>query len=611
MCGIFGYIGKTNKIKTCIDGLKLLEYRGYDSAGIAALKNGEILSIREIGRISSLEKKININDLNIDSIIGHTRWATHGGVSVRNSHPHVDVKSSLAIVHNGIIENFDKLKKTLIKKGVKFKSDTDTEVIAQLISYHYKKNIIKALHKTIKLLKGSFAIAVIHKDFPNHIFAVARDNPIVIGFNDVKNEKLIASDANAFSGKNLNVTYLENDEIAELNYSHIKVFNNNLDEIQKPYEVFNSAGNSISKNGFEHFMLKEIFEQPFTIENSMKNRYSKELGTANFENLNISEKVLKSTKNVLIIACGTSWHAGCLGASLIEEMARIPSVSEIASEIRYKKPIISKDTLVIAISQSGETADTLAAIKEAKANGAKILGICNVNNSTLTRVADSCILLNAGPEISVCSTKAFTSQLTVLSLFSLYLARIRNKMTKEQGKTFIKHLKKIPEHIKLILSKSYAIEKIAEKYSKYNDFLFIGRRYMHHTCLEAALKLKEISYLNANAYPAGEIKHGPIALLNKKMPVIAFCANKQTYEKILNNIIESKSRQSPVLAFAPLGSERLDKIVDDVIYLPDTIDELSPFISSVAGQLFAYYIADKRGTDIDHPRNLAKSVTVE
>ncbi len=610
MCGIFGYIGKEDAVATCIDGLKKLEYRGYDSTGIAGIHEGKLVICKHPGKILELEKKIKQKKLSLTLAIGHTRWATHGEVDEKNAHPHLDGNSTLALIHNGIIENFQKLKEELEAKGLQFHTETDTEVIAQLIASNYFGDLLAAVHQSIKMLKGSFAIALIHKDFPNKIIAAKRESPLVVGFNDEKKEGLLSSDTNAFLGKDLSIYYLQNDEIAVIEKEGIKIYDKNKNEKEPKTEKITGENDFPSKEGFDHYMLKEIFEQPTTIEKAMSGRVSLNFGTANFEGLTFTTTELLAVRHILIIACGTSWHAGCIAASMLEEKARIPTQAEIASEIRFKNPIISNETLIIAISQSGETADTIAAVKETKAKGAKVLGICNVKNSTLAREADSCIYLNAGPEICVCSTKAFTSQITTLSLFSLLMARLRH-CSKEEGNIFLQEMKKIPKNIKYVLSNANQIEEIAKKYAQYEDFFFIGRRYMHPTCLEAALKLKEISYLNANGYPAGEMKHGPIALLSKNLPVIAFCSNRQTYDKMLSNLMEVKARKAPILAFAPHGAWEVAKIADDIIWLPATIDELATFPSSVAGQLLAYYIAKIRGADIDQPRNLAKSVTVE
>lgn len=611
MCGIFGYIGPRNSLELCLQGLKQLEYRGYDSAGIAGIHQGELLFFKDANKVSLLEEKILPKNCHLDIAIGHTRWATHGKPTYENAHPHFDERCSLALVHNGIIENYDLLKELLKKKGFSFRSETDTEVIAHLIAFYYKKkDLCKAVQKALKVLKGSLAIALIHKDFPDQIIAATRESPLAIGYDEKKSEFLLSSDPNAFLGKALQVIFLKNNEIAQITKKDVIVLDSELKKIVKEAEKIDGEYEPPSKNGFEHFMLKEIYEQPLMIQKAMLGRFSEDFGSAEFEDLNFTAKELLATNHILIIACGTSWHAGCIAASLLEEKARIPTHAEIASELRYKNPILSKETLVIAISQSGETADTIAAVREAKAKGAKILGICNVKNSTLSRESDSCIFLKAGPEVSVCSTKAFTSQIAVLTLFTLFMARLRH-LSKEEGLYLLQELKKVPQKLKQVLEQASVLQKIAEKYSHYPNFFFLGRRYMYATCLEAALKLKEISYVNANGYPAGELKHGPIALLHSGLPIVAFCANRQTQDKMISNLMEAKARGAPIFALAPQGIEEIAKIADDVFWLPSTIDELAVFPSSVAGQLFAYYIAKKRGTDIDQPRNLAKSVTVE
>ncbi len=607
MCGIFGYIGNKNKVKTCLQGLKLLEYRGYDSAGIAGITNGEIYLFKNKGKINALEEKININTLNLDIAIGHTRWATHGIPSKKNAHPHIDHKTTLAIAHNGIIDNFASIKNMLLEKNIEFTSDTDTEVIAQLISYYYKGNLLEALSCALKLLKGSYAIALIHKDYPNQIIAASKESPIAIGYDDKNEEALLSSDPNAFLGRNLNVLFLKNNEIAKINLNKISIYNQKLAKINKKSEKFISKNIKHTKDGYEHFMLKEIHEQPLTIQKAFFGRIQEE--KVEFEDLKIDPKFLKNINNILIVACGTSYHAALLAADLFEKIAKIPSRAEIASEMRYKDLLITKNTLIIAISQSGETADTIAAIKHAKKQKVKVLSFINVKNSTITRESDSSIFLKAGPEFSVCSTKAFTSQITVLYLFVIYLAQLK-KTSIPDIKYYLNELKKVPDLIEHLL-KNNNIEQVAKKYSKYEKFFFLGRNLMYPTAMEAALKLKEISYLNANAYTAGELKHGPIALLDRELPIIAFVANNQTYEKILSNLMEVKARNAPIVAFAADKSEELEDIADDVIYLPKSIDELSILQSSVAGQLFAYYIAKEKKTDIDQPRNLAKSVTVE
>ncbi len=610
MCGIFGYVGKRDPLKTCLQGLKLLEYRGYDSSGIAGLRQGELISFKEVGKVAILEEQMNLLDLKLDLAIAHTRWATHGKPNKTNAHPHSDEKSQISLIHNGIIENFDFLRTNLQKKGVCFISETDTEVIAQLLADHYDGELLPSVCRTLLELKGSFAIALIHKNHPDTIVAASRESPLAIGYDDMHSEAIISSDPNAFLGHNLNVFYLKNDEIALVRKNSVEVYDMHQQPIHKKTEKIQAENLSFSKEGFPHYMLKEIFEQPFTMQKAMIENLSDDGTNAAFKNLPNFAEELRKINRILIIGCGTSWHAGCIAVSLFEEMARLPASAEIASEFRYRTPLISDDTLIIAISQSGETADTVGAVRKIKAKGHKIFGICNVKNSTLSREVDGCVFLHAGPEFSVCSTKAFTSQLTLLALFSLFAARCRH-MGKEEGRDFLSELKKIPQKINEVLKRSKEMELLAKKYSKFENFFFLGRRMMVPTCMEAALKLKEISYLNATAYPAGELKHGPIALISPSLPVVAFCQNEQTYEKMISNLMEVKARGAPIIAFASSEAKGLSAIADDLFYLPPAIDLLSPFISTIAGQLFAYYVAIERGTAIDQPRNLAKSVTVE
>jgi glucosamine--fructose-6-phosphate aminotransferase (isomerizing) len=592
MCGIFGYIGSKDPLKTCISGLELLEYRGYDSTGIAGISKGKIAFCKEIGKLSMLKKKLSLQTLEV--AIGHTRWATHGKVTTENAHPHLDEKETIALVHNGIIENYASLKEGLQNQGVLFHSETDTEVITQLVGRCYQGDLVAAVQKIVPLLQGHFAIALIHKDHPDQIVAAARECPLSIGVDDEGTESIISSDPNAFLGGAFNILFLRNNEIAKIEKGKVSVFDLNQQRLAKKTERLEGNYKPASKEGFDHFMLKEIHEQPSTIQKALLGRM--EEGQVQFESLS-SE--FNEASHVWLIGCGTSANAGMIGALFIEDIAKIPARCEIASEARYR--IIPEKTLIVAISQSGETADTIAAIREIRSRGFKVLGICNVKNSTMTRETDGCIYLKAGPEMSVCSTKAFTSQLTVLYLLALHLGKKGNS----EG------LKQIPAHVQAVIDNASHIQKIGKKYSRYNNFFFMGRRYMFPTCLEAALKLKEISYVNANGYPAGELKHGPIALIDAAFPVIAFCANHQTEEKIMSNLQEVKARGAPILALAPEHLKSVGQIADDVIWLPPTSDELSPFASSVAGQLLAYYIAKERGCDIDQPRNLAKSVTVE
>lgn len=609
MCGIFGYIGKKNAVKMAIEGIKRLEYRGYDSAGIAGIKDGQLLYCKEVGKVSKLENLVKEKNLELDIAIAHTRWATHGEPTITNAHPHFDTDHSISVIHNGIIENYAEIKKSLQKEGVKFVSETDTEVIAHLLAKNYKGNLLEAINQTISLLKGAFAIVVIHKDYPDMMVAIAHESPMVIGIGN--EEVFISSDSNAFSPHTREVVFLSSSEIAIVKVDKVEVYNFKNQLVTKNKEQLKFNYDDVSKGNYEHFTLKEIFEQPQTIKNAFSSRFLQEYGTAHFEGLSEHIKAFESTDRILILGCGTSLHAGYIASYMIEESARIPVQVEIASEFRYKNPVLAKNTLVIALSQSGETADTIAAARELKAaKGSFLLSICNVQGSTLARESDYTIFLHAGPEIGVCSTKAFTSQLVVLSLLALFFGRMRH-MSRENGQHFINHLTMIPEQVQTILNQAPYIASLANKYAHYNNFFFLGRQYMYPTSLEGALKLKEISYINAVAYPAGEMKHGPIALINTECPTIALCGNKHTFDKMLSNLMEVKARKGPILAIIEPSQREAIQFADDVIEIPSSLDILSPILTSIALQLFAYYVALKRKTEIDQPRNLAKSVTVE
>ncbi len=608
MCGIFGYVGKKQSVQMVLNGLKRLEYRGYDSAGIAGLKDGKIYYWKEVGKIATLEQAIDRSLLDLDAVIGQTRWATHGRPSRINAHPHFNADHSIALVHNGIIENYESLREMMKHKGIKFASDTDTEVIAQLIGDFYEGDFLKAVQQTVPLLKGSYAFAVIHQDFPGQIIVCANQAPLVVGIG--REEVFISSDANAFVQQTQEVIFIEHAEIAVIKADHLEIYNSSMAPINKKTETLAVYANEASKGNFEHFTLKEIHEQPQTIRNALLSRFIDEYGTAVFEELNFDLNELLAVERILILACGTSWHAGYVASYLLEDKARIPVQVEISSEYRYKNPVVAKGTLVIAISQSGETADTLAAMRELKAKGSKIIAVCNVYGSSMTREADATLFLRAGPEIGVCSTKAFTSQLIVLSLFSLLLARMRN-MSKMEGQDFLRALKKLPDQAQAVLDQSKKIEDIAKHYAHCDNFFFVGRNYMFPASLEGALKLKEISYINANGYPAGELKHGPIALINENCPTVALCANKLTFEKLVSNLMEIKARNGRIIAIAEENAAGLENIADHIITIPDVPDEFACVTTAIVTQLLAYYIAKERGEDIDHPRNLAKSVTVE
>lgn len=610
MCGIFGYIGPDNSAAICLEGLKKLEYRGYDSAGLVGVAEGELHFWKEVGKIRVLEQAWTEKPVSLSLAIAHTRWATHGKPTRENAHPHFDEHLRIAVVHNGIVENHNALREMLKSYGIKFNSETDTEVIAQLIAHYYQGDLAAATQQALSLMQGFWGIAVIHKDHPDKIIAVSRENPLAVAFNPTSGEAFLSSDPNAFHSSELDVLFLRNDELAVIQADKVEVFDPSRTQIAKTPEKLGLENYSRSKGDFEHFMLKEIFEQPQTIEQALHNRFIEDFGTVEFENFNLTPQDLQAVRKILILGCGTSWHAGCIGSFLFEEKTRIPAQAEIASEFRYKNPIVSENTLVIAISQSGETLDTIAAVREVKQKGSKVLAICNVRNSTLTREADATVFLRAGPEISVCSTKAFTSQLTVLSLLALLMGRQRH-LSKEEGQAFLAELHRLPALVQQVLDLDAIIEDVASRYSQYNNFFFLGRHCMYPASLEAALKLKEISYINATGIAAGEMKHGPIALVDSQLPVIGLCGNRRTMDKMLSNLTEVKSRGAPILAFAFENTPEIDTIADDVIYLPLCPDELAPIPFSIAAQLFAYYVALKRGTDIDHPRNLAKSVTVE
>jgi glucosamine--fructose-6-phosphate aminotransferase (isomerizing) len=602
MCGIFGYLGEKNPLDVCLKGLKQLEYRGYDSTGLAGVFNGELHLWKEAGKVARLEEKIGSSRPPLSLAIGHTRWATHGPPSERNAHPHTAL-DSFALVHNGIIENFDQVKQEHLQ-GISLQSDTDSEVIVQLIAKAYKGDLLQAVADVLPLLEGLFAIAVIHKEHPDQIIAAAREAPLSVGYNE--KEALLSSDPNAYMSGKFWVHFLRQNELARIKKGEVELFNASLEKVNRKPEKLEFEEKPPSKEGYAHYMLKEITEQPLTVQKAYLGRFEKE--RVLLEKLPFD---LSRFQEIKILGCGTSAHAGHIGALYFEELAKIRASCEISSEARFRFDLLGKETLVIAISQSGETADTLAALREAKKRGCTTLGICNVKNSTIPREADGCLFLKAGPEISVCSTKAFSSQLTVLYLLALQLAGEKKALSSRELTPFLEGLEKIPSQIETILSKQKQLDQLAEKYARYNDFFFMGRRYMFYAALEAALKLKEISYVNANGYPAGELKHGPIALLGPRFPVIAFLANLQTHEKSLSSLMEVKARGAPLLVITQEGDEAAADIADDTFFLPSTSDLLAPLTSSVAGQLLAYLIAKKRGCDIDQPRNLAKSVTVE
>lgn len=610
MCGIVGYVGKRQAVPLLIDSLKRLEYRGYDSAGIAIQRDGGISVEKVSGKIKQLEAKVRGKSIVGTSGIGHTRWATHGIPNEVNAHPHVDCKSRIAVVHNGIIENYRVLKEMLIKEGHVFRSETDTEVVAHLIErFHEKgKPLEKAVVAALKMLEGTYGIAVICADEPGKVVTARNGSPLVIGVG--KGEYLVASDVPAIMSYTRDVVYMSDGEIAVLTADGFSTITCDDQEVTKEIERVTWDLEMAERGGFPHFMLKEIFEQPQTIHNSMAGRVIADRGEAHLGGITLTAEELRDISRIVITACGTSWHAGLIGEYMIEEYVRIPVEVEYASEFRYRDPLVDPSTLVIVISQSGETADTLAALREARNKGARVVGICNVVGSTIARESDCGTYIHAGPEIGVASTKAFTSQVVVEMLLTMHLAKLRLGRF-EPGKEFARALLKLPEQVQGILEKNEEIQEIALEYSSHSNFLYLGRGYNFPVALEGALKLKEVSYIHAEGYPAAEMKHGPIALIDDKMPVVVIAVKDNAYDKIMNNVEEVKARGGRVLAVATEGDSAIVKKVDRVIFVPLTLPPLTPILSVIPLQLLAYHIAVIRGCNVDQPRNLAKSVTVE
>lgn len=608
MCGIVGYIGQKEAVKVLIDGLKRLEYRGYDSAGLAFIKNGDLGCIKAVGKIVELERKLNGNITHTNMGIAHTRWATHGAPTFENAHPHIDCKNEIAVVHNGIIENYDYLKTKLKREGHIFRSETDTEVLAHLIEKYFHGNLEMAVMNALKEVEGTYGIAVISTRDKQKIVAARKGSSLAIGIGN--KEYFITSDVSASLEHTREVVYLDDNEIAILTTNGYETKTmENIPTYKKVEEVLWNI-DMIEKGGYPHFMLKEIHEQPQALRNAMRGRVDNCSYSIRLGGLIGHEKVLREAKRIVIVACGTSWHAGLVGEYMLEEMARIPVEVEYASEFRYRNPVIEEGTIVIAISQSGETADTLGAMREAKQKGAKLFSICNVVGSTTAREADFGIYLHIGPEIGVASTKAFTAQIAILYLFTLHMMKLKHAEVPVNSDT-IKAVQSIPDKIQSILDKEKEVVELAKIYKDSEHALYLGRGYNYPVALEGALKLKEISYVHAEGYPAAEMKHGPIALINKDMPVIFIATQDKVYEKIMNNIEEVKSRGGRVIAIATEGDMQIVKKVNHVFYIPKTSDVLTPILSVIPLQLLAYHMAVMRGCDVDKPRNLAKSVTVE
>ena len=608
MCGIVGYIGKNDALPILIGGLKKLEYRGYDSSGVALIDGGKIETVRASGKISALEAKIKDHPIQGHIGIAHTRWATHGAPTVENAHPHQSFDGNISIVHNGIIENYAILKKKLQAEGIEFKSETDTEVVAHLIARYYKGNLKEAVLKAISLIEGTFGLAVICKNEPGTLIGARRGSPLILGIG--QDEFYLASDVSAIIMHTQKVVYLDDNDIVEIKENSYNLLNTHSQPVQHEVQDVEFDADAIAKGGFAHFMLKEIFEQPEVLRNTMRGRLLYAEGNAKLAGLDTNIKELRNINRIIITACGTSYYAGMVGEYMIEDLAGVPVEVEYASEFRYRNPIIKPGTLVLAISQSGETADTLAALKEAQQKGATALAICNGVGSTIARTSDGGVYLHAGPEIGVASTKAFTSQVTVLAMIALLLGRQR-RLSFEAGSDIVKAMQDLPELVEKTLQLSDQIAGIAQKYVKANNFLYLGRHFNYPVAMEGALKLKEISYIHAEGYPAAEMKHGPIALIDENMPVVVIAPKDALFDKVISNVREIKTRSGRVIAITTDDCHPLDDIADHLIKVPKTIPMLMPILTCIPLQLLAYHIAVLRGNDVDQPRNLAKSVTVE
>jgi glucosamine--fructose-6-phosphate aminotransferase (isomerizing) len=624
MCGIVGYVGKKQVVPVIIDGLKRLEYRGYDSAGIAVAGNGDGLQIRRAeGKLRNLEEAIRLKPLDGTYGIGHTRWATHGRPTEENAHPHRDCTGKIVVVHNGIVENYLSLKKSLIAEGHKFTTETDTEIIAHLVEKHYVQTgngrhppLEEAVCKAVKELTGVFALVVIATGDPNKIVAARNGPPAVIGLG--KDEYFVASDVPAILYHTRDLFFLADGDLAVITQQGVRVTDFDGKPVVRQTQHVTWDPIMAEKGGFKHFMLKEIYEQPRTVRDTTLGRVSQDTGQVFLDEMQVTEAEFRALSKINIAACGTSWHAGQAGKFMIETLARVPVEVDYASEWRYRDPILSPDTITLLISQSGETADTIAAQREAKAKGSKTLAICNVVGSMITREAAGTIYTHAGPEIGVASTKAFTGQLTALYLFALYLAQLRGTITPDEAISAVQELTRIPGKLEQILTRDEACDELAKTYVRAQDFLFLGRGIHYPIALEGALKLKEISYIHAEGYPAGEMKHGPNALIDENLPVVIVAtrdvknpASTLRYEKTISNLQEVKARSGVVIALATEGDDDIKQSADHVLYVPPAPEELSVILEIVPLQLLAYHIAVRRGCDVDQPRNLAKSVTVE
>lgn len=609
MCGIVGYIGGKNTVEVLIEGLRSLEYRGYDSAGIAVFDDSCLRAVKQSGNLAQLEAEVEAIKLHGQMGIGHTRWATHGRPTQVNAHPHLDCSGSIALVHNGIIENFGRLKTELQEEGHEFKSETDTEVLVHLIEgYHRDLDLSAAVGEALARVEGSYAIAVISRKEPDLIVAARKESPLIVGLGEQEN--LIASDIPAVLKHTKSVLIVEDNEIVEVRKDQVNIRRLDGTSVTREPLLIKWDAKAAEKAGYESFMLKEIHEQPQAITETMRGRID-EQGYVSLDEMVMDAEHVHDLNRVLIVACGTSYHAGLVASYAIEHWARLAVVCEISSEFRYREPVIDEQTLVVAITQSGETSDTIAAVREARRRGAKVLAVTNVVGSTVTREADGVIYTHAGPEIGVVATKSFTAQLTAMYVLALYLAQKREMMLPNQTRHVFDEMQSLPELVRNVLDGNGQLADLAKRFHKCYDFLFLGRGVGFPMALEGALKLKEISYIHAEGYPAGEMKHGPIALIESGMPVVAIATKNHVYDKIVSNIQEVKARDAHVIAIATQGDSEIGAAADDVIYVPETSELLSAIIIAIPLQMFSYYMAKERGCNVDQPRNLAKSVTVE
>ncbi len=610
MCGIIGYVGTRDVVPVLIGGLRKLEYRGYDSAGIAVVNSNGVDVVRAEGKLTNLELKLKEHPLHGTFGMGHTRWATHGKPNENNAHPHRDCTGKVVVIHNGIIENFLPLKQQLQKVGHEFKTETDTEVVAHLIEENMRDGtkFVPAVKKTLKELEGHYALVMIDGDEPGTIIAAKHGPPLVIGLGE--GENIVASDAAPLLAYTRNIIYLEDGEYAIVNNKKVELFDSGDNVVKREPKKILWDAVAAEKEGYRHYMLKEIHEQPRAVRDTFTGRMFEESGEIYFNDLQFTPEEWSKFKRVHIVACGTSWHAGLVGKFLLEDAARIPIEVDYGSEYRYRNPIVDANTLVIGVTQSGETADTIAGMQEAKKKGAKLITICNVIGAAATRMSDGVIYTNAGPEIGVASTKAFTTQLTAFYLLSLYVRQLRGE-NKDDIRYAMHEMSVIPHKIETLLKQEKHIERLANKYYNAQDFLFLGRGVHYPIALEGALKLKEISYIHAEGYPAGEMKHGPIALIDENLPIVAIATHTPVYDKVISNLQEAKARDGKLIVICDEDDDAIKKLADDVIEIPWTTEPLQPILTVIPTQLLAYYIALRRGADIDQPRNLAKSVTVE